>query len=245
MKRFIAVALAAVLSALTIGSPAPAAERLMFAVMYAGYDLDSATGIHGRSVGEGGSVWAEKGYLAPHFVETVSAATTITGVTGSDDAFILVDAGDLLQVIEPGAPGIVQDLAVVTNADNDTVTVDRNVNLDVDGGVRFRYRKVTFDATASDVKIPTKAFDRVQFHVAVSQMNATSITADLECYHEGPFSTANPVGQRVFTDVGAEDFVIEGADFDWCQVKLTIDTDDGSDTGADAEQVSLFVVGVK
>lgn len=84
------------------------------------YDVASATATYCATSGQNGPF----GGFIPGVgtIETSGSSTTTTGVDGDQDVFEAVGVGDIIQVVFSN--GNVLNRVVVTNADNDTITVE-------------------------------------------------------------------------------------------------------------------------
>lgn len=196
-------------------------------------DIGSATSI--RSPYE----WRK----APLTVSTSGFSTTISG-TASAGAFSQVDVGDLLLF---NVKGRLEERVVITNADNDTVTVEAGITLSPAQG--FSYRKLNVGVDQEDNWISVDGFDAVHWTFNVVQMNGTGgITTTVNCRNKGAGSTT---GHLVYTNsvaaAGRSDFSLDNrlAAFQQCRAGLAWGTnDDAVDTTTAQEQINITVSGV-
>lgn len=215
------------------------------------YDLDSASLIYCSSLGKAGqhgNAGTSRGadYTAPLKIKTAGSSTTTVSNVASSGAFKNVNVGDIIAVT---TDGIRLERVVVTNADDDTVTVD--TAWDLTGGFNYSWRDVSCGTGATSGSIPVADFEDFRLTAQVAQMNATSIDLQVECKHpEGVFLvvatknvTAGGTGTANYLTYPAVG--IAGADeaFFACRVGYKVNTDDGDDTGANAEQINVFLSG--
>jgi hypothetical protein len=142
------------------------------------YDVASDTITYGALAGQQGDPYATA-YDGPGAVETVGSNTTVTGVNAADDVFLVVDPGDVIFIRFQN--GTVEDRVVVTNADDDTITVDTAIDLDVDGGYRWSYKKLATGTGETDGWISVAGYSIVQFGVQYDAGDVTALAATFEC----------------------------------------------------------------
>lgn len=105
------------------------------------YDVTGTTMTYCATLGKEGIVFGD--FLpGPGRVETTGGAqTTVTGVNAAQNVFADVGVGDIVQF--QFRNGNVEHRVVVTNADDDTITVDAAIDLDVTDGVNWGYKTLS------------------------------------------------------------------------------------------------------
>lgn len=213
------------------------------------YELDSTSVIFCRSSG-----------FVPgaNFVETSGSSTTVTAVTGTP--FDPLAVGDFIYVAQ-----IEARRRVTAKASGASITVDSAVNLDRDSGYPFQYLAFTCGTTAEDGWMHIGQFGReATVVVEINQMNATSIDVRWEARSDVPESKAVQIypassgssdkcgsgthasGYCNFTaaaDPGSRVAIVVGEPWYQVRVGFKVNTDDGGDTGANAEQINVYVIG--
>lgn len=160
-------------------------------------------------------------------IETVGWSTTIVSSTTGSSSLRWVDVGDMIKVIDITRRERI--LRVVTNADDDTITVDQGVDLGT-AGVGYYYKKlINFNGSLSGWWNVSGA---EQWTLFVDMVNITAnVTYKVECRAQD----ANP-GGPVYTVVGPTavangseaDFILTNTG-DWtsCRLGFKFDTADG------------------
>lgn len=253
MKKLLAAA-ALALALLTWASPTPAQSTLVTRhILYALYDLDATTDIScsfGSEVVTGG-------------LATTSGSNTTTTSVSSSGVFGSIAVGD---VIWAAISGSKTGRVVTARASADSATVDTAWTLPA-AGVTLRYQKPTCAATGGWVTVG-EGYSLMNFFINLSQVSLTSGGVGLKIEgRDSPISTAPAVnlwpgedsadakcssgtfasGYCVFTAVASFSVTNSKVHVPY-QVRLVsilTDTDDGTDTGADAEQLSAHVQVVK
>jgi hypothetical protein len=159
-------------------------------------------------------------------------------------------------------------LKVTAKASANSITVSKAINI-VAPGVGFEWRRATVGAEVGYGWIPMRGFDKAVFRLAIQQESTTDgISARVECRQDWPGTetasydivypypgaTCNfgtlATNECVFTDAGLSGrlaVTIDNANV-WHECRMGIQltsTDDGGDTGADMEQVSIDFIGVQ
>lgn len=191
-------------------------------------------------------------FAAVGTIETSGSSTTVTEEVSGTLPFENVSVGDELEI--RSSEHVVVAAAVVTRvgeifrrvvtakASGASITVHTALNITK---ATFTYRKLECGTAATNGWVPTGGSSSVSFSIHVDQINTTSgVTVQAECENIGSSSSPIPLWSKVYTT--ATDDLVEfiGVQCDRMRVgsKLT-STDDGSDTGAAAEQISLYVRG--
>jgi hypothetical protein len=179
-----------------------------------------------------------------------SASTTVTAVSGTP--FANVSVGDML--IIKNSDGVVYKKSVIAKATGASITVSLPAITLTNAS--FTWRKLAGGTAATNGGFPMSGFQTFTVQVVVDQISLGSgdINVWLEC-RASPDATwapaypvaVPPAAQTPFsvTAVGSYLLQSQGA-VESCRVGLNIDgTDDGADTGSNAEYVSIFTIGVK
>jgi hypothetical protein len=187
-------------------------------------------------------------------VQTVGSSTTVTAETANTLPFGGVSVGDELQliakerVISTGTivanVGDVFRRVVTAKASGDEVTVNAAVDLT---SADVLYRKLSCGTTATSGWIPTEAYRDVSFAVHVDQINTTTgVTVQIECENIEASSSAITLWTKTYTT--ATDDLVEFLSLQCDRMRFgskMTSTDDGSDAGAAAEQISIYFRGRK
>lgn len=225
------------------------------------YDLDSTDFIACVYTGQDGNPWAAPrpgsgttGTSGAN-IKTSGSSTTVTEVTSGALPFGLLAVGD--QIFVNG------NIRYITaKASGASITVDSAINIENGGnGYPFTWNKRSCGTGASDGWISVSGLSRYFLSFHLNQMNATSIEAKWECRNST--DDTNPVnvypgtltsgvcpggtvasnacsytaaGQNTRTDV-----LVENMPYESCRISMKISTDDGVDTGANAESITAFV----
>jgi len=161
------------------------------------YDVASATITYCATEGANGDPFAQP-YDGPGQIETVGDSVTITGANLAEDVFLGVDLGDVIFIRRQN--GTTEDRVVVTNADNDTITVDTSI--DLSSGVVWSYRKLICGTTVNDGWINTAGYSIVQMGIQYDAGDVTTLAATMECKGGGLGAAPNRVYPGISSDCG-------------------------------------------
>jgi hypothetical protein len=168
---------------------------------------------------------------------TVGSSTTVSSLAATANALLPVDINDLIQVQDTA--GNQRLLQVVTNADNDTITVDQAVRLGTTG-VSYKFWKLV---NLNGARSGWFGVDgATQFSVFIDVVNYTAnITYKLECIPRDTFP-----GGVVFAAFGptavangseADIVMLEAGDWRACRLGFQFDSADGGTT----DDISAFL----
>lgn len=249
--RFRAI-LAALVALLAI--PAHAADKATFVTVY---ELDATDPTYCVTTGTNGDPFGAPIQVTPR-IETSGSSTTVSAVTASSAPFARLAVGD--QVIASTGVGSAESIRYITaKASDDSVTVNAAVNWDIDGGVTFKWRKVTCGTTAASGWIDVGGRE-VRVFVDVNQLN---VTGGINITVEGKLNSADTQVYTIYPDPDDSTSASEckegnataarhcvyvvPAGFDAIRVGFEIGTadDGGGDAGANAESVSAHLRVVK
>lgn len=246
LKTFFLAAVLALVSSLAHAQPAPPVVRSVPLIV--DYDLDATSYTFCTMLGEGQgaaarAIQSPRGSLGN--ITTSGSSTTTTSFTASVEVFGPLAVGDLIGVIQSND---VLWRYVTAKASASSITVDTAWDLeDTDHatGYQFFWRDRTCGTAATDGWFPVNGVHVGNFQIQVSQISVTGgIDYKVECKVDQ--YTASPVTIIGATNVTAVGYTgnVFYEPWEYCRVGLKIGSaDDGSDTGADAEKVSVFFVG--
>ncbi len=243
-RRFIALGLA-----LFLASPAMAQVQSKTAHFQGAVDLD-ATSYTYCVVSTQGGPWTapQDGRVS---IKTSGSSATVTAVTAATNPFEQITVGDILYLRHRNDKA---DIRYVTaKATNDSVTV--NTAIDISSGVPFSWQDVTCGTGVTAGWIPANEWHEINVIWQIDQMNATSIDVIIHGRDEtlGPVPTTiypDPADSAStieckkgnFTAINTCKLVVTGV-WDFIRIGFKINTDDGSDTGADAESITASLRG--
>ncbi|MCP4900220.1 MAG: hypothetical protein GY906_24880 [bacterium] len=115
-------------------------------------------------------------------IETSGSSITVTGVNAADDVFAVVDIGDVLNVRRSN--GNVEVLTVVTNADDDTITVADAV--DLTGGFTWRYKKTVCGTAVTDGWISVSGYTNINLGIQYDAGDLGALEVVWECLSGAP-----------------------------------------------------------
>lgn len=180
-------------------------------------------------------------------VETSGSSTTVTSVTASSGALENVDVGDIVRFVVTGS-GEVYERVVVTNADDDTITIDEALDLSADG-YAYSYRTLLRSPEDDDGVIPVAGFDSAAFVFLLHQAG-NDIDTRVQCRVGGAGSgwvtvsdEAQSASATLVTEVVTVD--LSATPYDECRAGLQFATSDADgDAAAELEIVTIQFVGV-
>jgi hypothetical protein len=223
------------------------------------YDLDATDYTYCVATGNDGSPWSPP-ISGLGRVETSGSSTTVTGVTGAANSFGPVSTGDIIFFQAAGGTALIRRVA--TNADDDTITVNAAVDLDITGGYAFTWLKVTCGTTASDGWIDVAGWAGKKISLEINQMVATGgVDFKFECRDNTFATTAHQVYPGESSDCGTNGTLTSGVcnvattttgtwdlvftpeeQWDACRVGFKIGSaDDGDDLTTNAEIITAYV----
>jgi len=249
MKKIFALTILAAVLAI----PAFSQQEMQAANFTYIYDVDSATATYCNLTGMDGDPYGPwipgKGTI-----ETSGSSTTITGVVAADDVFEPVGVGDAIQVV---VGRTTYYLTVVTNADNDTITV--NTAVDLSAGYVWSWKNLTCGTAVTNGWVTVAGYDTITMGVHYVAGDLDTLDVFWEC-RTGALG-AQP--QRVYPGVSSDcgDGTLSGTvckmstagqdltyriednagTFHECRIGLAYGSTDASDAGANLEQVTATV----
>lgn len=235
MKNLIATLILALIAA-PVAPQGFSADR---AVLAAVYDLDSASYIYCATRGINGTT-TDRNKNPPqgaHLIDAAAGSTTVTS-DGSRSSFNNVLVGDILFI---NRAGVTLERVVMTKADANSITVNAALNAAATVDATFTFRTLSCGTTDTSGAFPVQGFHSFTIQVILAQENSASTDYQVECRNFGPgmaWSIVNGPNNDtgVFNDIFATDL-----GFSECRVGAKVNTDDGADTGAAAEQLTIIV----
>lgn len=147
------------------------------------YDVASATKTYCAVTGGTGQDPFGQATRVSTTVETSGSSTTITAVTATSGPFTNVSVGDVLYFQVSGA---YVRRTVVTNADNDTVTVDEAIDLSAGAGYTFSYKTPVCGTTAADGWISVEGYSVALMQVNYLAGDLDTLDVSFECRDTTP-----------------------------------------------------------
>lgn len=226
----------AVLLGLLLAAPAYPQQQFQVVetlVLASVWDADSGTLTYCNTLGVARNL-AGRNKTAPNS-SVLSTSGSSTTVTATRDGFANVAVGDPLWINDDG----VQLQRVVTaRASATSITVNAAVDIT---GASWEYRTLTCGTTDTSGAVPVSGYNHLTFQVILAQENSTSTDYEVECRLYGP-GTAWTVLSPIVNDTGVfNDVVATDLGFDECRVGVRVNTDDGGDTGVNAEQYTILL----
>lgn len=158
------------------------------------YDVASDTITYCAVVNQQGDPYATP-YDGAGRIQTSGSSTTVTTV-GTSGAFAAVGIDDVIHV--RFQDGTTEDRVIITNADDDTITVDTAI--DLTGGFVWSYSITACGTSENDGWILTSGYSIVQFGVQYDAGDVTALAATFEC--KSAARGAKPV--RVYPGVNSD-----------------------------------------
>ena len=226
-----------------LAGPVYAGDAQSATLMYY-YDVDSTSPTYCSSSGMATAVWGG-GIPGVGKIQTSGSSTTWNGVTGAADSFGPLAAGDFLVAKRNQQTSYLR--VVVTRTSADSIVVDSAAAL---SDYSFEWWDVTCGTDAEAGWFNVGGYDSVLISYDISQISTTTGGIDItpQCRQGGPGSPVQTVTSSGSADnktaaaIGYYSVVLFEAQFTQCRIGFDFDgTDDGSDTGADREQVSVTV----
>lgn len=211
------------------------------------YDVDSTDVAWCRMLGQQGSPFGGS-IPGPGRIKTSGSSVTITSQTALDYSFAGVNVGDMLEIRT--APDTVALRKVITNADDDTVTVDSAITL---SDVAYRFLRQDCGTAATSGWIDLSGYTNRNITIQYDQGDLGSLDIQVQC--KPNFPGAAPIQifpsctvgacatYQAYTTVGlaSRTSVEIGTPFGSCRVGFKYSTSDASEAGANLEQVTVGV----
>jgi hypothetical protein len=245
----------ALIAAAFIAAPAAAQQTTRRIMMQSLRDLDSASYEYCRTLGVGTGAGAaiSRNRPSPVRVTTSGSSTTVAAVVSGTAPFREIVVGDIVSFGAVGAM-LESERLVTAKASDDSITVNAAVQLDqpVTGssnGVTFTWRRLECGTGAENGWVYLGGQDVAAFHLSIDQMNVSAggIDVRVECRAYGPSAVPNQIFLNNYTTAGIPSgravYTISRVPYDECRVGTKLGTDDGGDTGGNAEQVTITFYG--
>lgn len=219
------------------------------------YDLDATAVTYFKLSGEGNNTGTIAGTKP---ITTSGSSTTVAAVTADDLPFRDLGVGDVLFVQR--SADLTTDIRWITaKASGDSVTVNAAVNWEQTGGFAFRWLDFSSGTADTDGWLDYSSCGTGMLTWQLDQMNATSVDVRVEAkvdsldtkpvvIYPGESSDCGAGGtlasgycQFGTAGITARFFLVmgQGEHYDAVRVGMKINTDDGGDTGANAEMITI------
>lgn len=260
LRRLLSFAAILLLALAPIASLAQPQRAMKVVTLYYQYDLDSTTAISGS--------YSPKSPIQTR-ITTSGSSTTVTALTATTAPFNLIAVNDLIIVNLQGSTvgsSTVTTRRVTAKASADSITVDTAINIPATGRT-FEYQKFTAATGATSGWVPLEGSNLWQVAIQLNQLSLGSgaigfrvegrfssdlnvvtaknlwpgwASADAKC-NDGTYSS----GYCTYTSANQGPPVLTSADLigpDAVRLVLILTgTDDGGDTGANAEQITAWL----
>lgn len=160
-------------------------------------------------------------------IETSGSSTTTVASTASSKPFLGIDVGDEISVASEGSNDVRLYREVITNADDDTITVDTAWDLGTTG-VNFFWRDLTCGTAVTNGIISTSGRETVTFDIQVITLAATSIDFIVEGRLQGAGTGWTPLTTAVYTAVGGGAIVVNRLGYQQLRLGVKVTGDVGT-----------------
>lgn len=221
------------------------------------YDLDATAITYCRMTGKLGDPFGA-GIASVANITTSGSSTTTTALVASSAPFAQINVGDVL--IVASSTGVATDTlfrVVTAKASSDSITVNTAWDLSTPtAGFAFTWKKISCGTGASNGWITIANSDSFAITFELDQVNATGgIDVQVQCRSAAigaspvqifPACTSgscNTVQNYTTAGIASSTTVsFNSIPYQECRVGIFIHTsDDGGDTGANAEQIDIYV----
>lgn len=213
------------------------------------YELDATSITYCVLAGKNGNPY-DAGIESRASIVTSGSSATTSALVSSSAPFAEVAIGDIILVAGFDAR------VVVSKADSDTITVDTAWNLGATG-VPFRWKKSTCGTASTNGWIDVAGADSFMITLSIEQVNVTGgIDVQVQCRGSDITKVVNQVFPACTTGAcgtvqnyagtagitSTTSMTFTGFPYQQCRVGWLIHTsDDGGDTGANAERITASV----
>jgi hypothetical protein len=228
-KRLVGLGL---LAGLLLSLSASATQRSTRTILWK-YDLDSATYIY--------CVFSPTDITGNGRIETSGSSATVTAVSGFTGPFANVAVGDEITATSNLLSTPIT-FTVVARASATSITADRAINLDVDGGTPFTIRNLSCGTSATDgwFSVPIGQNTLI---ITYAQGDLTGgVTYSIETRARGNYSEAVQADTGVIaatTALANSSMVVLGEQTQEWRVGLKYTTADTSDSTTNLEQINI------
>ncbi len=217
------------------------------------YDLDATAITYCNVTGERGSPFARP-VAVPIRITTSGSSTTTTELVASSAPFESVAAGDIL-IVDPGTgPANVLRRVITAKASSASLTVNTAWDLSATAGYNFYYLKTSCGTAATSGWISVAGATQFTINFQIDQVNVTG-GVDMQVQCRGASVGSAPI--QIFPScttgscntvqnysgtagLASRTTIVTTASYSDCRVGILIHTsDDGGDTGANAEQITI------
>jgi hypothetical protein len=205
-------------------------------VLAAVWDADSGTYQYCATKGmDNGNAGRNKIPASHAKISTSGSSTTVTSTVSGTGAFTNVAVGDPLFINDDG---VMLLRAVTARASADSITINAAVDVT---GASFEYRTFACGTADTSGAIPVSGFNSLTFQIDLAQENSASTDYKVECRLFGPGAEWGIIAGPTNDTSTFNDFVTSNIGFDECRVGVAVNTDDGGDTGANAEKYTILL----
>lgn len=225
MNRVIAIALAALL--LLPAVPTAAQSNLNASTSKALFytrDITAAAYEYCIMAGAGGHALG-KDIEVTRPIVTSGSSTTTTSKVASQAPFLGIDVNDEISVANVDGERAYRE--VITNADDDTITVDTAWNLG-STGVGFWWRDNVCGNAATNGIITVAGRETVTFDIQVITLNATSIDVQVEGRNQGAGTGWTPLVTASYTATGGGAIVVNRLGYQQLRLGVKVTGDAGA-----------------
>lgn len=233
MKR-LGVILAALACLAFAPPPNAAAQNQTEIVLAAVYDLDAAAYTYCRTVGMNGRA-DDQEIPGRVLLSTSGSSTTVTGT----NAFANVAVGDILFINDQG---VIEQRTVTARASASSITVNAAVNIT---SAPFNYRKLQCGTADTSGAFAVDGWTQMTVQVILAQENSASTDYKIQCRLRGPGTAWSDINGPNNDTTTFNDIFATTIAFGECRVGAQVNTDDGGDTGVNAEQLTILVTGYR
>ena len=245
MKRFLLLSLLASVGALAHAGTLTVLE----------YDLDSTSYVYPViCTPPANATCPGDGFSDARLITTSGAASNTVTTVASNAAFDLAAVGSVITFV-PSQTTTAVTRVITAKASSNSVTISGAAVTIPSTGTTFRLWNLQTGGTATDGWFDVGALISMNFIVDIAQLNVTGgIDYMLECRHVyfGGVSSAFtvvPATNKTAVSVSSSGWALSGSaqgPWDQCRVGLKIGTsDDGGDTGANAEKITVTFDGYR
>lgn len=160
-------------------------------------------------------------------IETSGSSTTTVASTATSKPFLGIDVSDEISVASEGSNDVRLYREVITNADDDTITVDTAWDLGTTG-VNFFWRDLTCGTAVTNGIISVAGRETVTFDIQVITLAATSIDVQVEGRNQGAGTGWTPLTTATYTAVGGGAVVVNRLGYQQLRLGIKVTGDVGT-----------------
>jgi len=217
-----------------------------------GYDLDSTSFVFPIALGptqlptttirpQAVEGWWDRGPSSTFNIKTTVLSASVTSATASSGAFAPVSTGDMVLVQDVfGRPLYA---SIFQKTDNNTATLDRQLDLTQSGGTPFKYRKLEAGTDINSGWFSIAGWGYTTVMIDISQMVVTGgIDMKVECAAAHAVDASTVLASSNITAAGAFAVAISEP-WDVCRVGFRVRTSDSDATpSTDNEKIDVYAI---